>query len=295
LTLEGVNQTSDNLQQHSLAMATNEFLHLWIRNDANNDHSKFRIFGTILISLTKEFLSLHRNGLSVSPIKFKLLNAGRVRTVVPRKDLLTCEGSNDLDYFFVIDTESLCKFISRQQIQRGPYYPIDLARYDVDTNGIIPPLSFFSCCQKIGNEATEIRISYSMNADTRESPLSQLKVLDDVVFKTKISRNDSTELSLSSSQPPAQWLSKEDALVWKVPSINACFGSGVLKAVLAHPIGLSPLPTNTYVNFQIPDFSVTNTVIQLENEGIYKLSLFKKKIIAGEYFYEQTDAQQPQT
>jgi hypothetical protein len=98
-------------------------------------------------------------------------------------------------------------------------------------------------------------------------------------------------------------MEKDGVLIWRLPELSKNNGTGTLRAVLNYnSAGASPIPSNTYVNFQvikkindflkktklfqIPDFSISGASIHLNDQ--YVLSLFRKKVIAGKYFCEPT-------
>ena len=289
------NSQQSSGQKYPIAMAVNEFVHTWFKNDT--EPPEVKVFGTVVISFPALlFKVLTEVTPDLKPIKFYLENAKDIKTVMPNKRLILPtplpDGPTEV-YNFVIDKIALANWLLDQEKQKpgSNFYNIDIIRYELNQN-FKAPLNLKSYW-KVNQDETGIRIDFELN------PENQLdKTLLNINFTTKVAGDP----ELSNSAPEAKFDKESGILSWIVTELTPHGEkSGSLKARLKLNSGPST-PENTFVQFQVSfylfllkflneffqvaDKNMSNLVLKMDPENGYNLSMTKRKLISGKYFCE---------
>uniref|UniRef100_A0A914DI32 MHD domain-containing protein n=1 Tax=Acrobeloides nanus TaxID=290746 RepID=A0A914DI32_9BILA len=263
-----------------IAMAIQEFVHVWFKSpDLTNPEIK--IFGAVLVSFPSSLVAqLTDLKADLSPLKFSLQNADQIKSVMPNKKLIlptplpSCPSST---LKFTVDRLGLANWLlDQQKTNPSTFYNTEIIRYELSEN--FPPPLYLQSYWKLDPTQTDIRIDYRLN--TEENGVKN--ALLNMVFSTEISGN----AQLFNSAPQAKWSEENKTLSWTLTELSRHGEhSGSLKARLKLSSGPST-PTNTMVQFQCVDSSLSKLSVVLDEEAPYSMSMIKRKIISGKYFCE---------
>ncbi|KAL7072784.1 hypothetical protein ACQ4LE_007704 [Meloidogyne hapla] len=261
-----------------IALATNDCIHCWIKKDFKPE---IRIFGTILLSLPSAALQILQNSSLNSPLKFTF-KCAQIKSLIPNQLFgLTSNNIPSLDncYNFSIEREKLRDFLQDQQIKfpMASYHNTDLMHYELFENiNNLLPISLRSFWSKIEDSNWKIRIEYQLKEFS----------LKNISFTTKLTTtknlNEQKQFLIINSEPEAKLDSKNN-IIWEFNELSKnC--NGILNCEINSKELL--LPSNTFVQFQAPNNTISNAEIILNDNINYMLSVFRCKFISGKYFCE---------
>uniref|UniRef100_A0A158R608 FCH domain only protein 2 n=1 Tax=Syphacia muris TaxID=451379 RepID=A0A158R608_9BILA len=260
-----------------VAMAVNEYVHAWFKG-ANGAQYSVRVFGTVLVSFHSSSVAALRDlNSNIQPLRFRLTSKIKMKTVLPNKQLISIpnSGSDSTLYSCVFDRTLLANWLSIQSKNKpdAPFYNVEVLRYEL-CDAEAPPLSLASYW-KLDKDNTDIRIDYHLNQDS----LVQNALLN-LTFSTKVNGG---VISVN-ADPKEEWSSANESLSWKLTELSRHGeNAGSLKARLTLSSGPS-VTSQTFVQFQTSDATMSGANITIENEDSYFLSLLRKKLLSGKYY-----------
>ncbi|CAD6193989.1 unnamed protein product [Caenorhabditis auriculariae] len=283
-------QATINEQRIPLAMAVNEYSHVWFKGASSQNVQ--RIFGTVMISFAASSIPLLTAAQAeFEPLQFCLKNAESIKTVQPNKQLIDPSSDPKSDnslYKFSFDRSLLGEWLNSQAQQRpnSSFYNTEVVRYELHPEAPAnsqPPL-FLTAYWKFEPMHTDIRIDYRLNTESKMS-----SPLVNVTFTTTVSG----EVEAVNSEPSVEWNAEKATLTWIVHEISrhGDVGGSLKTRLSMKNTGpevsfemIDRKPAQVHVQFQCHDANISGVEAVLAPSDIYHLSMMRKKVLAGKYF-----------
>lgn len=270
---------ASSVGEHKLpiAMAINEYVHAWFKGNGDSQYS-VRVFGTVLISFPSSSVSILSDlSSNVEPLRFRLTSKVKMKTILPNRQLISIPygGDGNAPYSCAFDRPLLANWLSTQFKDKpnAPFYNVEILRYELLDVGA-PPL-YLATYWKLDKENTDIRIDYRLNPN---SPVQN--ALLNLTFSTKVNGG----VTNITADPKEEWSSSNNTLCWKLTELSRHGDSeGSLKARLALNYGPSTT-SQTFVQFQTSDATMSGATVAVENDDVYFLSLLRRKVLSGKYY-----------
>ncbi|VDD91389.1 unnamed protein product [Enterobius vermicularis] len=277
---------ASNVGEHKLpvAMAVNEYVHAWFKGAGDSQLATYsvRVFGTVLVSFPSSSISILSDlNSNVEPLRFKLTSKVRMKTVLPNKQLISVSFDSENSMLprcqqsCSFDRSLLANWLSSQFRDKptAPFYNVEVLRYELLDVGA-PPLNL-ATYWKLEKENTDLRIDYHLNPN---SPLQN--ALLNLTFSTKVNGG----VTSVTANPKEEWSSTSNTLCWKLTELSRHGESGgSLKARLTLNSGPST-SSQTFVQFQTSDATMSGATVAIENDDAYFLSLLRRKVLSGKYY-----------
>merc|ERR1719391_759984 len=265
-----------------LAVAFQEVVHAAFRG---SDESKcmVRLLGDMMLSFPAGIVSVLAANPYPAPLQFRILNAGRLESVLPNKQLIhkvknLC--TSDL-LVFEFNMQSLQELLVKQS-QMNPhasYFNIDILKYQISSlSGAhscpIHLMSYWRCEE--GHTDSRVDYKYNQHAMARTTALQNLSLAVPV---------DGGVTSMM-SEPKGTWVQESSRAMWKFPELGLSSpGSGVGSIRARFQLKDGPGYQGTIAaQFNCEGTTLSGVEFELSGSG-YRVSLVKRRFVSGNYVF----------
>jgi len=298
-----------------MGVAFQEVVHAAFRG---SDESKcmVRLLGDMMLSFPAGIVSVLAANPYPAPLQFRILNAGRLESVLPNKQLIhkvknLC--TSDL-LVFEFDMQSLQELLVKQS-QMNPhasYFNIDILKYQISClSGAhscpIHLMSYWRCEE--GHTDLRVDYKYNQHAMARTTALQNLSLAVPVdggvtsmmsepkVFLVPFIINDAYFSQVPLPLVPfiindpyflqGTWVQESSRAMWKFPELGLSSpGSGVGSIRARFQLKDGPGYQGTIAaQFNCEGTTLSGVEFELSGSG-YRVSLVKRRFVSGKYVSE---------
>ncbi|KAG1693492.1 F-BAR domain only protein 2 [Nymphon striatum] len=212
-------------------------------------------------------------------LSFKIKNTSKMTNIIPNKQLISNEVPGAEEYLYDFNMQALTSLLKRQseQAPTASYYNVDIIKYQIKAmpgarSTPLQLVSYWKCEQN----NTDLRVDYKYNplAMSIIKPLTNLSIYVPV----------DGSVNNMQSKPSGSWSSETNCAVWRIPELSTQSDGGGLGSLRAR-FDLSSGPTTpSQMSVQFACEGTSSSGVEFELAGLgYRLSLVKKRCIAGKY------------
>jgi len=264
-----------------LAVAFQEVVHAAFRG-ADESRCLVRLLGDMMLSFPAGIVSVLAANPYPAPLQFRILNSGRLTSVLPNKQLVSKvknQCTADIQVF-EFNMHSLQELL-RKQAELNPmasYFNIDILKYQIASHpgaGSCPlqMVSYWKC----ETDHTDLRLDYKFNqhAMARAAPLLGVSIAVPI---------DGGVINMT-SQPKGTWMGESNRALWKFPDLSANNG-GVGSVRARFQLTDGPGSQGTIAaQFNCEGTTLSGVEFELTGGG-YRCSLVKRRFVSGKYVSE---------
>jgi len=260
-----------------LAVAFQEVVHAAFRG-AEESRCLVRLLGDMMLSFPAGIVSVFSSNPYPAPLQFRILNAGKLESVLPNKQLITKvkNACTENSLVFEFNMNNLQELLQKQS-QMNPqasYFNIDILKYQItpQTGANSCPFHIMSYWRCEENH-TDLKIDYKYNqhAMNKATPLQNvtLSVPVDGVVQDMV------------SQPKGVWLDDTNRALWRFNDVSSI---GSIRARFQLSEGPGSQGTIA-AQFNCEGTTLSGVEFELVGSG-YRVSLVKRRFVSGKYVSE---------
>ncbi|XP_078488271.1 F-BAR domain only protein 2 isoform X5 [Ciona intestinalis] len=259
-----------------IAVAFTETVNAYFKG-SDETRCMVKITGEVQMSFPAGIVRAFTSNPNPATLSFKVKGVSNIKDFAPNANLIFADGSElsaeSRSFFF--NMSALVNHVKKmtEANPNSPYYNIQVMSYQLSpASGYdMVPLHVTSSwkCEK---DSTDVIVDYKCNTKLHLPPLKNVQIIVPV---------DGGVTSVQ-SVPPANWMSAQNRLSWKMPvPVSSMSAPTHLKSKLTLSNGPSRASALA-VQFMSDGATLTGADFELTGSG-YRLSLVKRKFVSGKY------------